>query len=83
MGGNPVRNAFRISLNCHKIRLFQNESFTCLDTYEKGTGFKSQKCPLHLGAARVTMTAAARLYVMGGKKDNYCDGITGLNSCVA
>lgn len=47
-------------------------------------GLTSQKCPVHFGTARVTVTAAVAGFIRWeGPKDDYSDGITGLNSCIA
>lgn len=55
-----------------------------MELYETGTGINSQKCPSYLGAARVTVTAAVGGFMRWeGQKDDYSDGITGLNSSVA
>lgn len=61
---------------------------TCWDgavhTSEKETGIKSQTCPSYLATAHVAVTAAVAGFMRReGRRDDYSDGITGLNSRVA
>ena len=61
---------------------------TCWDgavhTSEKETGIKSQTCPSYLATAHVAVTAAVVGFMRReGRRDDYSDGITGLNSRVA